>query len=57
MAAVKEGNHTLAADDIDWRVSQINCLCEWQVVNYNLVILNCRHWIVVSQIGHQVEPF
>jgi len=27
MAAVKEGNLTLAADDIDWCVSQIDCLC------------------------------
>jgi hypothetical protein len=27
MAAVKEGNHTHAAIDIDWRASQINCLC------------------------------
>jgi len=26
MAAVKEGNHTLAADDNDWCVSQIDCL-------------------------------
>ena len=28
MAAVKEGNRTLAVDDIDWCVSQIDCLCE-----------------------------
>jgi hypothetical protein len=26
MAAVKEGNHTHVAVDIDWRVSQIDCL-------------------------------
>jgi len=29
MAAVKEGNHTLAAVDIDWCVSYIDCLCQW----------------------------
>jgi len=29
MAAVKEGNHTHAAADIDWHVSYINCLCQW----------------------------
>jgi hypothetical protein len=26
MAAVKEGNRTLAAEDMDWCVSQIDCL-------------------------------
>jgi len=56
MAAVKKGNHTLAVDDIEWCVSQIDCHCEWHVVNYYLVILNCHHRIVASQIGHQVEP-
>jgi len=34
MAAVKEGNRTLAADHIDWCVSQIDCLCKWHVVNF-----------------------
>jgi hypothetical protein len=28
MATVKEANRTLAADDIDWYVSQIDCLCK-----------------------------
>jgi len=56
MAAVKEGNHTLAADDIDWCVSQIDCHREWHVVNFYPVILNCCHCVVASQIGHQVEP-
>ena len=27
MATVQEGNHALAADDIDWCVYQIDCLC------------------------------
>jgi len=57
MAAVKEGNCTIAADDIDWCVSQIDCLCDWHVVNFDPVILNCRHHVVASQIGHQVEPY
>jgi len=57
MAAVKEGNHTHAAVDIDWRASQIDCLCWWQVVYHYPVILNCRHGAVASQIGHPVEPY
>jgi len=56
MAAVKDGNRTLAAD-IDWCGSQIDCLCEWHVMNSSLVILNRCHRIVASQIGHQVEPY
>jgi hypothetical protein len=28
MAVVKEGNHTHTAVDIDWRASQIDCLCQ-----------------------------
>jgi hypothetical protein len=57
MADVKEGNRILVADDIDWCVSQIDCLSEWHLVNLYLVTLNCRHCIVASQIGHQVEPY
>jgi len=57
MAAGKEGNRTLAADDIDWCVSQIDCLSEWHVVNFNPVILNCCHRVVASQIANQVEPY
>ena len=57
MAAVKEGNHTHAAVDIDWRASQIDCLCRWQVVYHYPVILNCCHGAVASQIGHCVEAY
>jgi len=57
MAAVKEGNRTLVADDIHWCVSQIDCLCKWHVVNFYLVILNCRHHVVATQISHKVEPY
>ena len=56
MAAVKEGKRTLAAD-IDWCGSQIDCLCEWHVVNFYPVILNCRHHVVASKIGHQGELY
>ena len=28
-AAEKEGNHTHVAVDIDWIVSQFDCLCQW----------------------------
>jgi hypothetical protein len=56
MVAVKTGNHTLVAVDIDWFMSQIDCHCEWQVVNCFLTILNCLHGIVVCDIGHLEEP-
>jgi len=57
MGAVKESNHTLAADDIDWGVSQIDTLCEWYMVNFYPVIPNCHHCVVVSPTGNQVEPY
>jgi len=57
MPAVKEGNRTLEADNIDCCVLQIDCLCEWHVVNFYLVILNCHHRVVASQLGHEVEPY
>jgi len=57
MAAEREGNRTLAVDDIDWCFSQIDCLCKWHVMNLYPVILNCRHSIVAGPIGHQVEPY
>ena len=57
MAAVKEGNRTLVADDIAWCASQINWLCKWHVVNYYSVILNYCYRIVANQIGHQVVQF
>jgi len=34
MVAVKEGNHTQVADDIDWCVSQIDYLCLGHVDDY-----------------------
>jgi len=57
MAAVKEGNRTLAADDIDCCVSQNDWLCEWHVMNFYAVILNRHHRDVASQTGHQVESY
>jgi hypothetical protein len=57
MAAVKDGNCTLAVDDNDWCVSHNDCPSEWQVVNFYPVILNCRHCVVASQKGHLVEPY
>ena len=57
MATMKKGNHTLVGDDIEWCVSQIDCHCEWHVMNFYLVILKCHHCVVASQIGHQVEPY
>ena len=46
MATVKECKCTLVAEDIDYCVSQIDCLCEWLLVNVYLVNLNCRHRVV-----------
>jgi len=57
MAAVKEGNCTLAADDINWWISQIDCPCQWQFVIIYPVILHCHYYIIASQIGHRVEPY
>jgi hypothetical protein len=57
MAAGKEGNHTPVAVDIDWCVSQIDCLSRWQVVYHYLVIRNCRLGTVASQLGHPVESY
>jgi hypothetical protein len=57
MAAVKEDNHTHLAVQIDWRVSQINYLCGWQVVYHYRLILNCHHSAVGSHTGHLVEPY
>jgi len=46
MAAVKAGNYTHVAVDIDWFVSQMECLCQWQFVNCFPMILNCLHGVV-----------
>ena len=57
MTAVKVGNYTHAEHDIDWCVSQINCLCQRQLEHYYLIMLNCCPGIVASQIGNLVEPY
>ena len=56
MVAVKAGNHTHVADDIDWCVSEMECLGQWQFVNYFLMILKCLHSIVACQIDHLDQP-
>ena len=57
MPAVKTGNHTLVADDIDQGVSQIDCLCLWQFLNHYPRNLNCHHGLVASHMSHPVEPY
>jgi hypothetical protein len=52
MVAVKAGNHTHVADDIDWFPSKINCHCHWQFMNNFPTILNCLQGVILSQIGH-----
>jgi hypothetical protein len=51
MAAVMQVNHTQTADAIDWHVSQIDCLCQWQFGNHYPRILNCCRGAVVYFIG------
>jgi len=55
MAAVKTGNHTLAVDDINWCVPQINCHCQWQFMSHCPSILNCHQGIMASQIANAVD--
>jgi len=55
MAGVQEGNHNLVVDDIDWCVDQVGCVCQWQFVNYYLMILKRCPSVVAGQIGHPVE--
>jgi hypothetical protein len=43
IAAVNKRNHIHAAVDIDWPVSQIDCLGGWHDVNHYPVIVNCHH--------------
>jgi hypothetical protein len=57
MAAMKKGNRTLVADDINTCIPQIDCLCKWHVVNFYLVIVNRRHHVVASLIGHQPDSY
>ena len=57
MAAVKEGNHIHTVDDIDWRISEIDYLCQWQLMNYDPRILNCDHCVVARHIGHYVDQY
>jgi len=57
IGAVKEGNHTHAAVDIDCRVAQIDTLCWWQVMSHYSVILDRRHGAVACQIGHHLEAY
>jgi hypothetical protein len=56
-AAVMEVDHTYVADGIDWRVSQINCDCQWQFGNNYRRILHCRQDTVESQIAHPVKSY
>jgi hypothetical protein len=57
MAAVMQGNRTLAADDIDSCVSKIDGLSKWHGANIYPVILNCCHRVVASLVCHVVEPY
>ena len=57
MVAVKAGNHTHMADDIDCVVSQMDCLCQWQWLNYRLMILNYLQGVVACQMGRLDESY
>jgi len=56
MVDVKAGNHTHVAVAIDWSLSQIDCLCHWQFVNFFPITLNYLHGNVGCQIGHLDMP-
>jgi len=56
MVAVKTGNDTYVAVDIDWFVSQIHCHCQGQFMSCLPIILNCLHSVVACQIRHLDEP-
>jgi len=55
IAAVKVGNHTNAAVDVDWCVSQIGGQCRF--VKYIPMVLNCLQVIFVCQIEHLMQPY
>jgi len=57
IGAGKAGNHTHAADDIDWSVFQINCLHQWQFINCYTMMSNCGHIVVLLTIGHPEVPY
>lgn len=52
LAAVKAGNHTQAADDIDWFAFYLDFLCMLQFICYLPMIPGCIYGIVVCQIAH-----
>jgi hypothetical protein len=57
MAAVMAGNHTHAAEIIDFFGFQIDCLWQWQLIYCFPIIVNCVHGIVAWQIGYQEESY
>jgi len=56
MATVRVGNHTHAAGDIHWFLSQIHCLCQWQFMDYFPMILNSLQRFVACYMGHPDDP-
>jgi hypothetical protein len=42
---------------MEWLISHINCLCQWQLVNYFPMMLNDLYGIVACQIGLTVKQW
>lgn len=55
MASVKEDYHTVAADEIDWWVFQINCLHSWHLRSVLLIIIHGHLGIAECNISYLVE--
>jgi hypothetical protein len=55
MEAAKAGNYTPVVEEIDSWVARIDCLRS--VYFPHLMLPNCHLGVVVSQTGHQVEPY
>jgi hypothetical protein len=57
MAAAKAGNYTLVDVEFDLAVARIECLCLVYFQHYCQMLPHCLLGVVVSQTGHQVEPY
>jgi hypothetical protein len=57
MEAANTDNYTLVVDLIDLWVAPIECLGSVYFRHNYLMLLHCDLGIVVSQIGHPVEPY
>jgi len=55
MVSLKEGNHPVAADEIDWWVFQMDCLHSEHCGSIYLMIQHWHPGIAERQMGYPVE--